>query len=154
MMARAALATTVLLSSEPPPWVSTSPKSKPAFSAAPADRDHWGVTVFAAAPGFDRQATVAPYVEAEDGDTLVDLTRIGDDAERKARFKLDAPARLRIVALGEGVGDEMVDYGWVADARGKAVWEMTYRMTDPGGGASKNRQYEGTLELAAGESRG
>jgi|CXWL01.1.fsa_nt_gi hypothetical protein len=120
-------------------------------SAAPADREHWGVTIYAAAPGFDRQATVAPYVEAEDGDTLVDLTRVGDDAERKARFKLDAPARLRIIALGEGVGGEMVDYGWVEDARGKAVWEMTYRMTDPGGGASKNRQYEGTLELAAGE---
>lgn len=120
-------------------------------AAAPTDRDRWGITVYAADKSFDRKTMVAAYVEAEDVDTLVDLTRTRDDSHRKERFRLDRPTRLRITAVGEGVGGTMVDYGWIEDSRGRAVWEMTYRLTDPAGGASKNRMFDGALELPAGD---
>jgi hypothetical protein len=56
-----------------------------------------------------------------------------------------------VYALGEGVSDEMVDYGWIEDAAtGRVVWEMTYDATEPAGGARKNRVYEGTVKLPAG----
>ena len=46
----------------------------------------------------------------------------------------------------------MDDFGWIEDAKtGKAVWEMTYRSTDHAGGATKNRRFDGTITLPAGE---
>ncbi|MEO5896699.1 MAG: hypothetical protein ABIS06_13455 [Vicinamibacterales bacterium] len=46
----------------------------------------------------------------------------------------------------------MDDYGWIEDAKtGKTVWEMTYRSTAHAGGASKNRRFDGTITLPAGE---
>jgi hypothetical protein len=46
----------------------------------------------------------------------------------------------------------MYDYGWIEEAKtGKTVWEMTYHMTEHAGGAEKNRQYNGTMMLMAGE---
>ena len=47
--------------------------------------------------------------------------------------------------------NEMYDYAWIEDDRGKVVWEMTYRKTDHAGGAKKNREYGGELKLDAGE---
>ena len=55
---------------------------------------------------------------------------------------------MRIYALGEGSGRSLADYGWIEDARtGKTVWEMTYRTTDPAGGAAKNRRFDGLVTL-------
>jgi hypothetical protein len=34
---------------------------------------------------------------------------------------------------------------------GRVVWEMTYRMTDHAGGANKNRVFNDTIALEAGE---
>jgi len=45
----------------------------------------------------------------------------------------------------------MYDYGWIENAEsGETVWEMTYRMTRPGGGADKNRKVDSELLLGAG----
>jgi hypothetical protein len=44
---------------------------------------------------------------------------------------------VRIYALGESSGRDLADYGWIEDVKtGKRVWEMTYRTTEPAGGAS------------------
>jgi hypothetical protein len=46
----------------------------------------------------------------------------------------------------------MADYGWIEEAKtGRRVWEMTYRSTEHAGGASKNRRFDGTIRLSAGE---
>jgi hypothetical protein len=117
----------------------------------PYDPDRWGITLFAAGPGFDRSA-VGPYVEAKDAAILARIARVGDDDERTERFTLDRQTRVAIYALGEGSGDEMYDYGWIEEAAsGRIVWEMTYRMTDAAGGAKKNRLFQGTLVLDPGK---
>jgi len=68
------------------------------------------------------------------------------------RFTVARESDVRIYALGEGVDREMVDYGWIEDARTRrTVWEMTYRVTEPAGGAAKNRRFDGKIHLAAGE---
>lgn len=80
------------------------------------------------------------------------LTRVGDRESRARGFTLNRPMDVRIYALGEGVGREMADYGWIEDAKaGRTVWEMTYRTTEPTGGAEKNRRFNGTVTLPAGE---
>ncbi len=59
---------------------------------------------------------------------------------------------VRIYALGEADDDEMADYGWIEDAKSRRkVWEMTYRVTEPAGGAQKNRRFDGTIPLPAGD---
>ena len=120
-------------------------------AAAPADGRHWGITLLAAEGTVDR-AAITPYNEKNDPSILAQLTEVRDDDEVRKRFTLSRDSAVRIYALGEGTGHEMDDYGWIEDARtGRRVWEMTYRSTEHAGGAAKNRRFEGTIKLPAGE---
>ena len=76
---------------------------------------------------LDRSAVEA-YDDKRDPSILADLTQIRDDDQAQKTFSLDRESDIRIYALGEGTGGEMVDYGWIEDAAsGRRVWEMTYR---------------------------
>ena len=75
---------------------------------------------------------------------------MGDDENARASFQLPGRTRLRVYALGEGHDGEMFDYGWIENRSGEKVWEMKYAETDPGGGAEKNRVFEGVITLPAG----
>jgi hypothetical protein len=120
-------------------------------AAAPPDGQRWGITVLAAGPALDR-AAVADYTERPDPSIVAQSVRVGDDARTAKRFTLGASSELRVFALGESSGSEMADYGWIENARtGTRVWEMTYRMTELAGGASKNRRFNGTITLPAGD---
>lgn len=121
-------------------------------ASPPFAPERWGLSLFPVDAGFDR-AALRPAVEAAAGTgaVLARLLEVGDDAHEKVLFDLDRPARVTVRAVGEGSGGEMHDYGWIEDAKnGRVVWEMTYRMTDPAGGAEKNRAFEGTLQLDPG----
>ncbi|HEX8385931.1 MAG TPA: hypothetical protein VF576_07090, partial [Rubricoccaceae bacterium] len=52
--------------------------------------------------------------------------------------------------LGELLPGERLDYGWIEDASGDRVWEMTRANTEPAGGAAKNRRFDGVLRLDEG----
>jgi hypothetical protein len=124
-------------------------------ASAPYDQKNYGVTLFAADKAA--AAAVTPIAEtevAEAQNVLAQITRVGDDADESKSFAIDAPTRIRIIALGEGKGNEMYDYGWIerADDR-EIVWEMTYRKTKPAGGADKNRIAESTMLLDKGRYR-
>jgi hypothetical protein len=46
----------------------------------------------------------------------------------------------------------MYDYAWIENSRtGRIVWEMTYRKTERAGGARKNRMFDDSIFLEAGE---
>jgi hypothetical protein len=120
-------------------------------AAAPADGRHWGITVLAAQGALDRGA-IAPYEEKGDPSILAQLTEIRDNDQVRKRFTLATESDVRIYAVGESSGRDMADYGWIEDARsGRRVWEMTYRITQHAGGASKNRRFDGSVRLPAGE---
>jgi hypothetical protein len=117
---------------------------------APPDAQRWGITVLAAREPLDR-AAIAPYGEKRDSTVLAQLVEIRDDEQVRKPFTLDRETDIRIYALGEGSGGEMVDYGWIEEAKsGRRVWEMTYRVTEHAGGASKNRRFDGVIRLPAG----
>jgi hypothetical protein len=119
-------------------------------AAAPPDGRRWGITVLAAQGPLDR-AAVAPYDEKSDPSILAQLTEVRDDDQVSKKFSLERETDVRIYALGEGSGGELVDFGWIEDARsGRRVWEMTYRTTEHAGGASKNRRFDGVIRLPAG----
>lgn len=117
---------------------------------APFDQESWGLTILPADDNFN-PADVAEYTPGGDGRLIAEITRVRDDAFRRERFKLDESTRVQIYALGEGSRGNMYDYGWIEDRRGRVIWEMTYRMTDPAGGADKNRLVDTVITLEAGE---
>jgi hypothetical protein len=120
-------------------------------ASAPADGRHWGITLLSARGPLDRSA-IGPYAERANPAILAELTDVRDDDRVQKRFTLDREASIRVYALGEGTRSGMVDYGWIEDAKtGRTVWEMTYRVTEPAGGAAKNRRVDATITLPAGE---
>ena len=120
-------------------------------ASSPADSKHWGVTLLAASGTLDRSA-IAAYDPKKDPNIIAEITGVRDDDRAEKRFRLDRATELRVYALGEGTGPDMDDFGWIEDAKtGKTVWEMTYRSTQHAGGASKNRRFDGTVTLPAGE---
>ncbi|MCJ7508879.1 MAG: hypothetical protein MUO85_09150 [candidate division Zixibacteria bacterium] len=85
---------------------------------------------------------------------LIKLNKLGDFRYEKVGFVLNKDMDLNIYALGEYSysDDRMVDYGWIIDARTrKKVWEMDRTNTDRAGGGRKNRVFDGTIHLPAGE---
>jgi hypothetical protein len=120
-------------------------------STPPAEERYWGVSVFPASGRLD-PAAVAPFERGANGTVLAELVHMGDSERAHTPFRLDRETGLRVYAMGEGVGGDMVDYGWIEDAKtGRVVWEMDYDATEPAGGARKNRAFEGTIRLPAGD---
>ncbi len=122
-------------------------------SSPPYDQKYYGVTLFAGDPNFDRSNfSLIDKADLKAPGQLAAITEVGDDADQRTRFTLSSPTRVHVHALGEGTRDDLVDYGWIEDARnGDIVWEMTYRKTSHAGGAEKNRVVDQTILLDKGE---
>jgi hypothetical protein len=119
-------------------------------SSPPFDPEHWGITISAAGDRFDPK-DVSAYEERGDASVLASIVRVGNDERRRKEFSLSQKSDVHIYALGEGSDGDMSDYAWIENASTrKVVWEMRYRMTDPAGGAHKNRLFDGTITLPAG----
>lgn len=117
----------------------------------PFDRERYGITLYGVGEKFDK-SIVGKYVDQRDKNVLAQIIRAGNSINREQRFKLDKTTKIRIYAIGEGVGRDMADYGWITDNRtGSVVWEMTYSMTFHAGGARKNRMVNTTIILEKGE---
>lgn len=117
-------------------------------SAPPIMPELWGFNIIADKDSFvltDAQNPTNSQIVAE-------AVRVRDDEKISKSFTLDKESKIRIYAIGEGVDDELVDYGWIkSSTTGKVVWEMTYRTTENAGGAEKNRMYDGSIVLPAGD---
>lgn len=146
--------------------------------ARPEEPNRWGVTLFALDENVDSTTVeilnydqVSLTVEEDEsaprpadppgppqelppmpGSTLVTITEVGNEERLEMAFALSEPSRLHISALGEISISGRYDYGWIENAQtGEIVWEMTFQNTVPAGGADRNRQFEGTLELGPGD---
>ena len=120
-------------------------------SDPPMDESHYGLSIYGWSGGFDSKS-VASFAEGEDENVVAQLIRVKDDRHATKRFTVEKATRVRIYAIGEGVDRDMADYGWIEDAKtGRTIWEMTYRMTERAGGASKNRRVSTAIMLEKGE---
>ena len=119
-------------------------------SDPPYDKEHYGITVMGAGEKWD-PSIVGKYTDERNRNIIAQIIRPGDNVDAAKPFTLDKTTRIRIYAIGEGMGREMDDYGWIEDARTKTVvWEMTYRMTFHAGGDRKNRMVNTTVMLERG----
>lgn len=118
----------------------------------PFDPNSWGITLY---PGKEYRAGDFVKISAADKTTgsniLVKMVGVKDDEHRRETFILKKQSRLHIYAIGEGDSDDMYDYGWIIDKlTGRSVWEMTWRNTEPAGGARKNRMFNDDIILDQG----
>jgi len=121
-------------------------------TSPPYEGNLWGLAIY---PGKDFTKSDFKLLKESEvklgADILVKMTGLRDNERRRAKFTLDEQTRIAIYAIGEGSRDEMYDYGWIIDDEtGRAVWEMTWRNTEPAGGARKNRMFKDTIILEPG----
>ena len=125
-------------------------------TSPPYEPELWGLSIY---PGKDFDKSKLKLLDESEikqsAEILVKMTGVRDNERRRGQFKLNKRTRVRIYAIGEGSRDEMYDYGWIASEnsgnRGRSIWEMTWRNTDPAGGASKNRLFDDTIILDPGQ---
>jgi len=124
-------------------------------SGPPYDQKNYGISIYATSNNFDPTIIKRLPEETASGNVLAKITYVGDDADEMEVFVLDKPARVHVVCLGEGVGGDMADYGWIEDVNNDddIVWEMTYRKSKWAGGADKNRVVDTYIMLDAGKYR-
>jgi hypothetical protein len=118
-------------------------------SDPPMDEDHWGITIYGADRNFDPANFVAGGDDRQAG-IIAQINRVGDSQNRRSTFEIKKPTQVRIYALGEGQNHDMYDYGWIEDASGRVIWEMTYAMTFHAGGGKKNRMVDTKMMLGPG----
>ncbi|MBI2430103.1 MAG: hypothetical protein HYV29_15150 [Ignavibacteriales bacterium] len=117
----------------------------------PYDAESYGITISGVGDNFSPKSVV-PFVESESENVLVQMIRVRDDKHVRQRFTLDKASKVRVYAIGEGVGNSMADYAWIENTKnGDVVWEMTYRTTTHAGGAKKNRLFDRFVLLDKGE---
>lgn len=119
-------------------------------AAPPYDPEFWGVTILADGDARRKIAAVEPSKEP----VIVQFLRVGDNELLSTGFTLDKAMDLRVYCIGEYSGGDhsFADYGLIEGASsGKRAWDMTYSNTEPAGGASKNRMFDGIVHFPAGD---
>ncbi|NND71407.1 MAG: hypothetical protein HKN43_07495 [Rhodothermales bacterium] len=121
-------------------------------SPPPYDPDFWGITLKV----FDKRNLSSvgrfEYQNVDLKKAVVALRQVSDDEHRSAGFSIKNPSRVRIYSVGEGSSNEMYDYAWIVDAATRQrVWTMRYDETLHAGGSRKNRVFDGTIDLPAGD---
>ncbi len=116
----------------------------------PYDPYFWGVTLATVSAGD--MDLIKPSDIEQRKHTLVQIIKVTDDANLAREFKVKKDIKVNIYAIGEGKKGYMYDYGWIERANdSEIVWKMREEETNHAGGASKNRLYDGILDLAAGD---
>lgn len=117
----------------------------------PFDAEYYGITIMGGNENFNPK-DVEKFEETKDENVIVQMIRVRDDRHVRQKFTLDKASKVRVYAIGEGVGNDMADYAWIENAKsGEIVWEMTYRTTSHAGGAKKNRLFDKPVYLEKGE---
>ena len=100
--------------------------------------------------GPNSRPAVGPRMGTGSGEEIVAFERVGDDARLQRAFSLPATTRVRIVSAGELLPSGPLDNGWIENAQGERVWELTRANSVGAGGQAKNRRFDGVLTLAPG----
>jgi hypothetical protein len=77
---------------------------------------------------------------------ITEINTIKNFAQESKQFRLPEETAVLIFAIGEGLGIDMYDYGWIESvATGDTLWEMTMELTSHAGGANKNCQVDTSM---------
>lgn len=118
--------------------------------APPFETEDWGIKIWSLRKDDATQVQLFHADSYVNENLIVEILQVGDDEIISKNFDLDKNSNIRILAIGEGRGNEMFDYGWIENNKGKVVWEMQYRKTRHAGGAKKNKIYNDVISLPSG----
>jgi hypothetical protein len=95
--------------------------------------------------------TFTPPMERKD--VIFKSIGAGERVRVRTGIQVKNAVNLGIYCIGEVGNDRaLVDYGWIIDRKTRdRVWEMTRRNCEPAGGAKKNVEYDGSVNLAPGD---
>ncbi len=119
----------------------------------PFDPANYGLTLRVADAAARAAVRTITWEPVPAGQAIVQMIGVGDNEMRSEGFSLTRPMDVHIYAIGEGVSPEgdLADRGWIVDAAThRRVWSMRYEDTEPAGGATKNRLFDGVVHLEAG----
>jgi len=120
-------------------------------SHPPFEPDAWGIQLCGTGSDFDPSAVRRVDPARAAGPVRIALAPVRDGAQRSLRFRVEEPLSMHLIAVGEGEGGEMFDYGWLDRIdTGEVIWRMRYPDTHHAGGAEKNRRVERYLRLERG----
>jgi len=120
-------------------------------TAPPYDPSFWGLTIWLENGDDNSAISFTDVEEYEEKNVVVKFDRVRDRDYKIHGFTLKKPLTMHVYALGEGRDGDMYDYGWIVNANTREkVWEMDYYDTENAGGADKNRLFDGTITLDAG----
>jgi len=110
----------------------------------------WGIDLYVDDARESRISSFTPPRKA--GDVIFRASGVDDAEIIRQGLNVRKKTTLRVCCIGEITeGDDPVDFGWIINEENrKPVWEMNWKNTRPGGGASKNRIFEGDLRLDEG----
>jgi len=117
----------------------------------PIDEEKWGISLYFQNSGGNFSAELFEANKYVNKNIIAQITKVFDDKELKKDFSISKKSKIRIIALGESRGNDLVDYAWITDSNGKFVWEMNYNETKHAGGAEKNRIFNNLIELESGK---
>ena len=121
-------------------------------STPPFDKNRWGITIWTVKEDDAKFVNSFDENNYKSENIIAQIVKVRDDDYIKDYFTLKKDTKVHIIAIGEGTSYHMVDYGWIKnDDTRRVVWEMTYRQTEHAGGAKKNRIFNDTILLPAGE---
>lgn len=136
-------------------FVSDSQHNPKGWDAVPAyDPALWGLTLRVSDEATRRSIRKFTWQPVPEGQTIVSLLKIKDDELRSQGFALPKALDVRIYAMGECTSldqSEFSDGAWLMDLTHQLrAWEMRCNLTQPAGGAAKNRLVDTLLHLEPG----
>jgi len=117
----------------------------------PFDEERWGITIWASNKKDMSSVSTFNPKTFKSKNLITEITKVGDDEKLVKRFNISTATDVRIIALGEGSGDELVDLAWITDENGNTIWEMKYNETVHAGGARKNRLLSDVIRFKVGD---
>jgi hypothetical protein len=120
-------------------------------SGPPHEQDYWGITLWATRKEDIAKISTFDPETYKSGDIVAEIVRVRDNEYLSEAFQLSKDTKLRIVSIGEGDDDDMVDYAWIKNTEtGRTVWDMDYDDTENAGGDHKNRRCNQVITLPKG----
>ena len=135
--------------------------------SSPEFEERWGLALFAADPSAVPEGSIraqavqtperdavdeSPVVDQTDDNALVSHIRMGNSEQFDETFSLESDTSIRVRALGELTSNDRYDFGWIERVdTGERIWTMTFENTEAAGGDSRNRLFNGLLQLSSGQ---
>jgi len=115
------------------------------------DEDRWFIRIDGVDEVLDRESLIK-YHKARKAEAVVSITNLQNSDFRQEGFRLKKAGKFEIYAIGEGIEDEIFDYGWIIDAStSEKIWESLAEEGEYAGGALKNRMWKKTMVLKPGD---